>query len=170
MTSEINQLQISCLRIGQGVDIHAFASGRKLFLGGVEVTHHCGLSGHSDADVLLHAIIDAVLGALAWGDIGQWFPDSEERFKGACSKDLFSYVWNKAKAEGWGLGNCDCVILAQEPKISPYSTKIKESVAGLFFADSEKVNIKGKTTEHLGFLGRREGIAAFASVLLIKGF
>ena len=154
------------IRIGQGFDVHAFAAGRKLILGGVEVPFERGLAGHSDADVLLHAIIDAVLGALAWGDIGRWFPDTDLKHKDAASSKLFGLVWEKATAEGWALGNVDAVVVAQQPKLAAHIDAIRERIAELFSVPSGLVGVKATTTEKLGFTGREEGIAATAVVLL----
>lgn len=156
------------LRVGHGIDIHQFATGRKLFLGGVEIPHTRGLLGHSDADVLLHALCDAILGALAWGDIGQWFPDSQEKYKGADSSEFLKVIWEKARAEQWGLANCDLVLLAEEPRVSPYVQKIRESIAGLLETSVERVGLKATTTEKLGAIGRSEGVLASATVLLLK--
>ncbi len=156
----------SSLRIGQGFDVHSFAEGRPLYLGTVAVPHTHGLKGHSDADVLLHAVMDAVLGALGWGDIGVWFPDRDPAFKNIRSELLFRRIWDKAAAEGWKLINCDSVIMAQQPIIAPYAEKMKVAMATLFSAERGQIGIKATTTEHLGFVGRQEGIAASAVVLL----
>ena len=154
------------LRIGQGFDVHCFAKNRKLILGGLEIDHSQGLAGHSDADVLLHAITDAVLGALCWGDIGQWFPDTDSQYEGADSGELLSQVWQKVQEEGWGLVNCDCVLMAQEPKLQDYKKKMQANIAGLFSVADDCISVKATTTEKLGFVGRGEGIAATAIVLL----
>lgn len=156
------------LRIGQGIDVHAFSAGRKLFLGGLEIPHDKGLAGHSDADVLLHAITDALLGALGWGDLGTWFPDTDERYRNADSKKLLLEVWNKAHAEGWQLVNCDSTVLAETPKLSPHIEKMRLSVAKLFQVSPEQVSIKATTNERLGFVGREEGILATSVVLLMR--
>ena len=156
------------LRIGQGFDIHAFAAGRPLILGGVEIPHNLGLAGHSDADVLLHAITDAVLGALAMGDIGQWFPNTDPQYRNADSSRLFSAVWQKCTAEGWTLVNCDCVIITEAPRLAEQMPRIRESLSGLFSAAADKISVKAKTMEHLGAVGRGEGMAALAVVLLCK--
>jgi 2-C-methyl-D-erythritol 2,4-cyclodiphosphate synthase len=161
-------LGISALRIGCGLDVHAFVQGRKLVLGAVEIPHTHGLAGHSDADVLLHAIIDAVLGALAWGDIGRWFPDTDETYRNASSAKLFEQVWDKCLAQGWSLGNCDCVVVTEEPKLSAYISQMCKSIAGLFSASVEQVSVKAKTSEQLGAIGQKEGIAATAVVLLCQ--
>ena len=156
-------------RIGQGIDIHPFEEGRRLVLGGVEIPFHRGLSGHSDADVVLHALTDAVLGALSWGDLGEWFPNTDPAFAGADSAQLFSAVWAKARDAGWSLVNCDCTIIAQEPKIAPHAQQMKECIAALFLASPAAVGLKATTAETLGFVGRKEGIVASAVVLLSKG-
>ena len=156
------------LRIGHGFDVHAFAEQRRLMLGGCDIPHTRGLAGHSDADVLLHALTDALLGALAWGDIGQWFPDTDASFKDIDSALLLARVWEKATAEGWQLNNCDCVIMAQEPKLAPHIVKMRERVAALLEVDPVQIGIKATTTERLGFVGRSEGIAASAVVLLMR--
>ncbi len=156
------------LRIGQGYDVHAFAQGRRLCLGGVEIPHARGLAGHSDADVLLHALTDAVLGALAWGDIGSWFPDTDEAFRDADSTELLRVVWEKVRSEGWALENADCTVIAQAPKLRPYIDKIRTSIAETLDLSVERISVKATTTERLGFEGREEGIAASAVVLLSK--
>jgi len=155
-------------RVGQGYDVHAFAPNRKLILGGIEIPHDRGLLGHSDADVLLHALTDAILGALSWGDIGQWFPDSNPSYSGADSKELLRAVWSKAKREGWELLNCDCSILAEKPKLASFIPAMKQSVANVLSVAPEQVGIKAGTNEKLGFIGREEGIAAVAVALLTK--
>lgn len=160
---------IKNLRVGQGIDIHPFEKGRKLIIGGVEINFELGLKGHSDADVLLHAVTDAVLGALGWGDIGQWFPPSDQQYKDIDSKKLFSEVWDKAHAEGWSLVNCDCVLLAEFPKLKGHTSAIKKQIAELFRAEENQIGVKATTTEKLGFVGRGEGIMANATVLLFKG-
>ncbi len=154
------------LRIGQGVDVHAFAEGRPLILGGIEIPNAVGLLGHSDADVLLHSVTDAVLGALAWGDIGQWFPNTDERWKGADSKELLREVWKKATVEGWSLVNCDVNVIAEKPKLLPFVPAMRTSIAGLFGVKTDCVSVKATTSERLGFVGREEGIFSTAVVLL----
>lgn len=158
----------SNLRIGTGFDVHRFAENRPLFLGGVSIPSAVGLEGHSDADVLLHAITDAVLGALAWGDIGQWFPDTDAQWKGSDSKVLFATVWRKVKEEGWHLINCDSTIVAEQPKIAPHMKSITESIAGLFGVEASRVSVKATTFEKMGSLGRSEGMVAQSVVLLEK--
>ena len=154
------------MRIGNGFDVHVFSDERPLILGGVRIPYSRGLLGHSDADVLLHALTDAVLGALAWGDIGKWFPPTDELWKDADSRCLFAQVWNKAYEQGWMLVNCDSTVIAEKPRLAPFVDEIRQSVAGLFFAESDCVSIKASTTEKLGFVGREEGIAALSVVLL----
>ena len=156
------------LRIGNGFDVHAFAEGRKLILATLEIPHSRGLEGYSDADVLLHALTDAVLGALAWGDIGRWFPDTAPENKDIKSEVIFSKVWQKAQAEGWSLVNADSVIMAEEPKLFPYIDKMRIELARMFCCELEQIGLKATTTERLGFVGRREGMAASSVVLLSK--
>ena len=156
----------SSLRIGHGFDVHAFADHRKLILGTITIPHSKGLVGHSDADVLLHCLTDAVLGALALGDIGQWFPDSDERYRDADSAKLFGEVWTKVSGDGWSLVNADAVIMAQEPKLAQHLPGMQLAIAKLFGAEVSQIGLKATTTEQLGFVGRREGIAASAVVLL----
>lgn len=155
-------------RVGLGFDVHAFAEGRPLILGGVTIPYKLGLAGHSDADVLLHAIIDAVLGAVGAGDIGRWFPDTDQRFKDADSAELFQTVWSDVSKNGWALENLDATVIAEEPKLAPYVSQLVERIAALFGADTVRVNVKATTTERLGFTGRKEGIAAQAVVLLTR--
>lgn len=156
------------MRIGMGYDVHALVEGRDLILGGVLIPHSKGLLGHSDADVLLHAIKDALLGAIAEGDIGRHFPDTDERFKGANSVKLLQHVWNMVQERGYELGNLDCVIMAQRPKLAPYIEEMRGVLARELGAELGQINVKATTTEKLGFVGREEGIAAQAVVLLIK--
>ncbi|WP_214780865.1 2-C-methyl-D-erythritol 2,4-cyclodiphosphate synthase [Exiguobacterium sp. s22] len=154
------------MRIGQGFDVHAFAEGRPLILGGIEIPHERGLLGHSDADVLLHTIADAALGAIAAGDIGKHFPDTDPKFKDADSKVLLRHVWQLVKDQGYVLGNVDATVMAQRPKLRPYIDEMRAVIADLLEADIEQVNVKATTTEKLGFTGREEGIAAQAVILL----
>jgi 2-C-methyl-D-erythritol 2,4-cyclodiphosphate synthase len=155
------------IRIGQGFDVHQLVEGRPLIIGGVRIPHPLGLLGHSDADVLLHAITDAVLGALGEGDIGKHFPDTDPAYKDADSAVLLRDVWKLAKEKGYALGNVDATIIAQAPKMAPHIPAMRERVAILLEADVDQVNIKATTTERLGFTGRGEGIAAMAVVCLI---
>jgi len=154
------------IRVGQGFDVHALVPGRRLMLGGVSIEHEQGLLGHSDADVLLHAITDALLGAAALGDIGRLYPDSDPRYHGADSRALLAEVAQRVQQDGWRLGNLDCTVFAERPRIAPYADAIGRSIAALLNADPTRVNVKGKTTERLGFIGRGEAIAASAVVLL----
>ena len=154
------------MRIGQGFDVHAFAEGRPLILGGIEIPHDRGLLGHSDADVLLHTIADAALGAIAAGDIGKHFPDTDPKFKDADSKVLLQHVWQLVKAEGYVLGNVDATVMAERPKLRTYIDDMRAVIADLLEADISQVNVKATTTEKLGFTGREEGIAAQAVILL----
>ncbi len=162
------QNKLPKLRVGHGSDVHAFADGRKLILGAVEIPHEQGLLGHSDADVLLHAVIDALLGALSLGDIGSWFPDTADENKDIESSLMFTKVWQEISAQGWQLLNCDAVVMAQSPKLAPFIPQMRASIAGLFDVETEQVSIKATTTEQLGFVGRKEGIASSATVLLAQ--
>lgn len=155
-------------RTGIGFDVHAFAENRKLIIGGVDIPFEKGLLGHSDADVLLHAISDALLGALALGDIGQHFPDTDEKYKNADSLVLLQNVYDLVKQKGYVLGNVDAVVAIQRPKLSPYIKKIRENISGILEADIEQISIKATTTEKLGFTGREEGVSALANVLILK--
>ncbi|MCZ8533610.1 2-C-methyl-D-erythritol 2,4-cyclodiphosphate synthase [Psychrobacillus psychrodurans] len=156
------------MRIGQGFDVHEFADNRPLIIGGIEIPYERGLIGHSDADVLLHTITDAALGAIGEGDIGRHFPDTDPDFKDADSAKLLEYIWKLVDAKGYKLGNIDCTIIAQKPKMSPYIETIRTRVAELLQADVSQVNVKATTTERLGFTGREEGIASMATILLLK--
>lgn len=155
-------------RIGQGFDVHRFAEGRRCVIGGVDIPFERGLIGHSDADVLLHAVTDAILGALGEGDIGKHFPDTDPSYKDADSGELLAAVWRRAEERGYALGNLDCTILAQRPKMAPYIPQMVETIARLLKAEPSRVNVKATTTERLGFVGREEGVAAMAVVCLIK--
>lgn len=154
------------MRIGHGYDVHRLVSGRRLMLGGVEIPHRLGLLGHSDADVVLHAIMDALLGAMGKGDIGQHFPDTDPRYQDIDSKVLLSRVFQGMVIEGYHIGNLDVTILAQSPKLSPYLGQMRATVAHLLACDEQRVNIKATTEEGLGFTGRGEGIACHAVVLI----
>ncbi|WP_028390484.1 2-C-methyl-D-erythritol 2,4-cyclodiphosphate synthase [Bacillus cihuensis] len=155
-------------RIGQGFDVHQLVEGRPLIIGGVTIPYEKGLLGHSDADVLLHTVADACLGAIGAGDIGKHFPDTDPEFKDADSAKLLQHVWAIVKKKGYVLGNADCTIIAQKPKMSPYNEKIKARIAELLEASVDQINVKATTTEKLGFTGRGEGIAAQVAVLLVK--
>lgn len=155
-------------RIGQGYDVHALVPGRRLVLGGVEIPHPAGLLGHSDADALLHATTDALLGAAGLGDIGRMFPDSDERYRGADSRVLLRAAMAAVRAAGWRVGNVDATVIAQAPKIAPWVAAMAANIAADLGIEPERVNVKGKTHERLGFEGRQEGIAAQAVVLLVR--
>ena len=154
------------MRIGHGYDVHALVTGRKLIMGGVDIPHSHGLLGHSDADVLLHAICDAILGALGLGDIGRHFPDTDAEFAGIDSRKLLKSV--VAKMGGYQLGNLDATIVAQQPKLAPHLPAMKSNLAQDIGCDEEQINLKATTTEKLGFVGAEQGIEAHAVVLLIK--
>ena len=154
------------LRIGHGYDVHRLVEGRRLILGGVEVPHTLGLLGHSDADVLTHAVMDALLGAAGLGDIGRHFPDTDPAYAGADSRKLLDHVVELRGARGWQVGNVDATILAQRPKLAPYLEQMRENLAARMKAALEQVNVKATTEEKLGFTGAEEGIAAHAVCLL----
>lgn len=154
------------MRIGHGYDVHAFGVGDKIVIGGVAIPHSHGLVAHSDGDVLLHALCDALLGALALGDIGKHFPDTDANYKNADSRALLRMVFAKVKARGFCLANADMTVISQAPKMSPYISAMVERIAEDLEAQIDQVNVKATTTEKLGFTGRKEGIAAHAVVLL----
>jgi 2-C-methyl-D-erythritol 2,4-cyclodiphosphate synthase len=154
------------MRIGTGYDVHKLVEGRKLIIGGVEIPHELGLLGHSDADVLLHAIMDALLGAAALGDIGKHFPDTDEKYKGADSMELLAEVKQLILEAGYVVGNVDATVIAQRPKLRPYIDTMIENVARVLEIQPNQVNIKATTEERLGFTGREEGISAQAVCLL----
>lgn len=154
-------------RIGQGYDVHALAPGRRLILGGVHIPHHQGLLGHSDADALLHAVTDAILGGAGLGDIGGMFPDTGSKWEGADSRSLLRGAMDAVRAAGWRVGNIDATIIAQAPRIAPHVAAMRANIAADLGIAADAVNIKGKTNERLGFEGRGEGIAAQAVVLLL---
>jgi 2-C-methyl-D-erythritol 2,4-cyclodiphosphate synthase len=156
-------------RIGQGFDVHQLTENRPLIIGGITIPYERGLLGHSDADVLLHTVADACLGAIGEGDIGRHFPDTDPAFKGADSGKLLQAVWKLVKQKGYKLVNADCTIIAQKPKMAPYIDQMKQNIASLLETEAENINVKATTTEKLGFPGRGEGIAAQAVVLLQKG-
>ncbi|KZE72133.1 2-C-methyl-D-erythritol 2,4-cyclodiphosphate synthase [Paenibacillus elgii] len=156
------------IRVGQGFDVHQLVEGRKCIIGGVDIPFEKGLLGHSDADVLLHALTDAILGALGLGDIGKHFPDTDAAYKDADSYKLLVQVWESAKQAGYRLGNADCTIIAQKPKMAPYIPAMIERIATALEAEPSQINVKATTTEQLGFTGRGEGIAAQAVVCLVK--
>lgn len=155
-------------RIGQGFDVHQLIEGRPLILGGITIPYEKGLLGHSDADVLLHTVTDAVLGAIGEGDIGRHFPDTDPEFKDADSAKLLEHIWSLVENRGYELVNADCTIIAQKPKMAPYIEQMKNRIAELLKATPDQVNVKATTTEKLGFTGRGEGIASQAVVLLKK--
>ncbi len=156
------------MRIGHGYDVHAFAEQRPLILGGVRVPHHLGLAGHSDADVLLHAICDALLGAAALGDIGRHFPDSDERYRGADSRVLLRQVVELIAGQGYEVANVDATVIAQRPKLAPFIGAMRDNIAADLGVTAGQVNVKATTTERLGFCGREEGIACHAVALLLQ--
>lgn len=156
------------IRIGHGYDVHKFAEGRPLILGGVQVPHALGLAGHSDADVLLHAVMDAVLGALGLGDIGRHFPDSDDTFLGADSLLLTKQVALMMRESGYRIGNIDATLIAQSPRLAPFIARMKENIADAFGCVAEQINVKATTEEGLGFTGRKEGIAAHAVCICFK--
>ena len=155
-------------RIGQGVDVHAFASDRPLILGGVHIGDSDGLAGHSDADAVLHAITDAILGATGAGDIGVYFPSDDPRWSGADSSTFVREAVRHADAAGYVVGNIDVTIIAQRPRLAQHREAMTATIAGLLRVDEARVNVKATTTDHLGFLGRAEGIAALAVVMLVS--
>lgn len=155
-------------RIGQGYDVHAFTEGRRLILGGLEIAHPVGLAGHSDADVLTHALCDALLGAAALGDIGHLFPDSDERYEGADSLQLLAEVMDRVREKGYELANADVTVIAEAPKLAPHIAAIRQKLAAAMDVDVDCIGVKATTTEKLGFIGRGEGIAAMAVALLTR--
>jgi 2-C-methyl-D-erythritol 2,4-cyclodiphosphate synthase len=158
----------SAYRTGIGFDVHAFTDNRKLIIGGVDIPFEKGLAGHSDADVLLHSICDALLGSISAGDIGQHFPDTDPKYNAANSLSLLKHVYELVQKKGFTLGNLDAVITAQRPKLASYITVMQKNIANVLQTSVENISIKATTTENLGFVGREEGISAFASVLIIK--
>ena len=156
------------IKIGHGYDVHRFAENRKLILGGVEIEYEKGLLGHSDADVLVHALMDAILGALGKGDIGKHFPDTDEKYRGADSMKLLEKVCEIMRDEGYSLSNADCTVIAQAPKLAPHIQKMREKIAAVIGCDVSNINVKATTEEKLGFTGRLEGISAHAVCLIFK--
>ena len=154
------------LKIGHGYDVHRLVEGRDLILGGIKIEHTKGLLGHSDADVLAHALMDALLGAMRAGDIGQLFPDTDPAYEGADSMVLLSHVMQLVRDKGFELLDCDCTVAAQEPKLLPYREAMRNRMAEAMGVTPDKVGVKATTTEGLGFVGQQEGIAAWAVVLL----
>jgi len=155
-------------RIGSGFDVHAFAEDRKLILGGVEIPYEKGLAGHSDADVLLHAVTDALLGALALGDLGKHFPDTEEEFKNIDSSILLKKAYDLIRTKNYTLSNLDSVLMMEKPKIAPYVFQMRKNIAEVLNVELDRISVKATSTEGLGFTGRGEGVAASAVVLLNK--
>ena len=162
------QQRIMNLRIGFGIDFHQLAEGRELFIGGVKIPHTKGAVGHSDADVLLHAICDAMLGALALGDIGKHFPDTSNEFKGIDSKILLKRTFDLISAKGYSVVNVDSSLCLEAPKIKPYVEQMQQTIASIIGVTTEDVSVKATTTEKMGFVGREEGLVAYATVLLQK--
>ena len=156
------------MRIGHGYDVHKLVSGRKCIIGGVDIPHETGLLGHSDADVLLHAVMDALLGAAALGDIGHLFPDNDPKYKGADSLALLREVGHVLQTNGWVLSNLDATILAQAPKMAPHILQMRQNIADALGISSDQISVKATTEEGLGFTGAKEGIAAHAVCLIDK--
>lgn len=156
------------IRIGQGFDVHRLVENRDLWICGVKVPHTLGLLGHSDADVAIHALCDALLGALALGDIGKHFPDTDPRYKGIDSKVLLRHVMDLIRTKGYDLGNCDITICAEAPKFRPYIDTMRQTLADVMSVPTDAVSVKATTTERLGFTGRQEGISAYAICLITK--
>jgi 2-C-methyl-D-erythritol 2,4-cyclodiphosphate synthase len=156
------------MRIGQGYDVHAFGDGDKIVIGGAVIPHSRGLVAHSDGDVLLHALCDALLGAAALGDIGKHFPDTDMQYRNADSRSLLRMVYGKVRAKGWKLENADMTVVAQKPRMANYIPHMVQNIAADLICDNDQINVKATTTEKLGFAGREEGIAAYAVVLLSK--
>lgn len=154
------------MRIGHGYDVHKLVEGRKLILGGIEMPHTLGLLGHSDADVLTHAIMDSILGAAALGDIGQHFPDNDDRYLGADSTELLRHVMELIREKGYRIGNLDATIIAQKPKLMYYLPQMRKKLAEVMEISEDRLNLKATTEEHLGFTGRQEGISAHCVCLL----
>ena len=156
------------MRVGLGYDVHKLVEGRNLIIGGVDIPHEKGLLGHSDADVLIHAVMDSILGALALGDIGKHFPDTDGKYKGADSMKLLEFVYNLINERGYGIGNIDCTIIAQSPKMAPHIQSMRENIAKALNTSIDNMNVKATTEEGLGFTGAKEGIAAQSICLLVK--
>ena len=161
-------MNLPLIRVGNGYDVHRLVEGRKLILGGVDVPHSMGLDGHSDADALVHALCDALLGALGAGDIGNYFPNTDPKWKGISSLHLLKEVMRMCREKGFELANADSMIVAQKPKLAPYISEMKKNIASILDVETDQINIKATTTEKLGFAGREEGISAYAVALLVK--
>jgi 2-C-methyl-D-erythritol 2,4-cyclodiphosphate synthase len=156
------------IRVGSGLDVHALEHGVPLWLGGVLIPHHRGLAGHSDGDVAVHALIDALLGAAGRGDIGEWFPSDAERWRGARSTQLLAHVWAELQGQGWRLENADVTIVAAEPRLAPYRAQMRSALAESLGCALERISLKATTTDGVGALGRAEGIMASAVALLAR--
>lgn len=156
------------IRVGNGYDVHKLVEGRKCIICGVDIPYELGLLGHSDADVALHALSDALLGAVAMGDIGKHFPDTDPRFKGADSRVLLAEVGKKLADAGWKISNVDVTVIAQAPKMAPHIGQMRRNIAETLMLATDRVSVKATTTEHLGFTGRKEGIAAVATALVFR--
>jgi 2-C-methyl-D-erythritol 2,4-cyclodiphosphate synthase len=154
------------MRVGNGVDLHAFAEGVPLWLGGVHIPHTHGLAGHSDGDAATHALIDALLGAAGRGDIGEWFPSSEERWRGIRSAEMLRYVWTALHADSWRLENADLTLVAARPRLAPYRYQMRQALSDTLSVSVTQISLKATTTDGLGALGRAEGVLALATVLL----
>jgi 2-C-methyl-D-erythritol 2,4-cyclodiphosphate synthase len=154
------------LRVGSGVDVHAFAVGIPLWLGGIEIPHARGLAGHSDGDAAIHALIDALLGAAGRGDIGEWFPSTEERWRGVRSAEMLKHVWTDLYANGWRIENIDLTLVASEPRLAPYRVPMRQALADVLNCATGQISLKATTTDGLGALGRGEGVLAMATALL----
>ena len=159
---------MSKIRVGFGYDVHQIVAGRELWLGGLKIDYPLGLLGHSDADVLIHALCDAMLGAANMRDIGYHFPDTDPKYKGVDSKLLLAETMRLIREKGYELGNADITLAAEKPKLKPYIEAMKECLAGVMQVDADDISIKATTTEKLGFTGRQEGMAAYATVLIVK--
>jgi 2-C-methyl-D-erythritol 2,4-cyclodiphosphate synthase len=156
------------IRVGSGLDVHAFVGGVPLWLGGVLVPHFRGLAGHSDGDAAVHALIDALLGAAGGGDIGEWFPSTDERWRGARSTDLLRHVWTSLQTDGWRLENADVTIIATEPRLAPYRLRMRQALADALGCPVDRISLKATTSDGLGALGRAEGILASAVALVSR--
>lgn len=159
---------MSDIRVGYGYDVHQFSAGRKLILGGIEIPHDRGLQGHSDADILLHAITDAILGALALGDIGTHFPDTDSTWKDADSAQLLQASYAMVTQKGFQLSNIDSTVVAEEPRLKPFIAQIQDRISKILSISPDRVSIKATTSEKMGFVGRGEGVAAMCTILLVK--
>jgi len=156
------------MRVGSGLDVHAFEDGVPLWLGGVLIPHTRGLAGHSDGDAAIHALIDALLGAAGRGDIGEWFPSGDERWRGVRSTEMLRQVWNELKKDGWRLENADVTIVAAEPRLTPHRAQMRSALAESLGCEVERISVKATTTDGLGAIGRAEGILASAVALLAR--